>query len=157
MTDQRFEIVFRGDIVSGNSLADVKSRIQQLFKADSAQLERLFSGRPVVLKRGLDSETSERYRNTIHKAGALIEVRPMAAESEQPDDNADSDASQEEGWVIAPVGADILTASERPEPPVQNINTSHLSVAPPGTDVLSAKERPAPVQCEVDTSHLSCQ
>ncbi len=172
MADSSFEIVFRGDIAPGNSLSEVRERLQQLFKADDAQLERLFSGRPVVLKRGLDRETGERYRDAISKAGALVEVRQAAPDSEVSDtghvpetrtevaDSRGEDAGEyqdadEGGWGVAPPGADVLAADERTEHEPRNIKTSHLSVAPPGADVLSETERSKLVEKDIDTSHLS--
>ena len=37
MSEQQYDIIFRGDIVLGQQLTDVKLRLQQLFKADAAK------------------------------------------------------------------------------------------------------------------------
>ena len=63
MSDQQFDIIFRGDIVFGHQLADVKLRLQQLFKADAVKIDALFSGRPVPLKRGLDLASAQKYKD----------------------------------------------------------------------------------------------
>ena len=76
MSEQQFDIIFRGDIVFGQQLADVKGRLQQLFKADAAKVDALFSGRPVPLKRGLDQASAQKYKEALHKAGALVDLVP---------------------------------------------------------------------------------
>ena len=72
----QFDIIFRGDIVFGHQLADVKLRLQQLFKSDAAKIDSLFTGRPVPLKRNLDEATANKYRDALLKAGAMVEVCP---------------------------------------------------------------------------------
>jgi len=74
MSDQEFDIIFRGDIVFGHQLSDVKMRLQQLFKADAAKVDALFSGRPVPLKRGLDRTSAEKYKEALIRAGAQVDI-----------------------------------------------------------------------------------
>ena len=76
MSNQEFDIIFRGDIVFGHQLADVKQRLQQLFKADAAKVDALFSGRPVPLKRGLDQASAEKYKEALTRAGAQVDIVP---------------------------------------------------------------------------------
>jgi hypothetical protein len=52
----------------------VKLRFQQLFKADSAKVDELFSGRPVPLKRGLDLASAEKYKEALTRAGAQVDI-----------------------------------------------------------------------------------
>jgi len=77
MSDQQFDIIFRGDIVFGHQLADVKAKLQNLFKADAAKIDALFSGRPVPLKRGLDQESAQKYKDALVKAGAQVDIVAM--------------------------------------------------------------------------------
>ena len=77
MSDRRFEVIFRGDVVPGQSLMDVKQRLAELFGAPAAKVEQMFSGRPVVIKRDLDEEAAARYRVALKEAGALVELRPV--------------------------------------------------------------------------------
>ncbi len=76
MSNQEFDIIFRGDIVFGHQLADVKQRLQKLFKADAAKVDALFSGRPVPLKRGLDQASAEKYKEALTRAGAQVDIVP---------------------------------------------------------------------------------
>ncbi|HSC66388.1 MAG TPA: hypothetical protein VLC79_01760, partial [Cellvibrio sp.] len=74
MSAPEFDIIFRGDIVFGHQLAEVKLKLQQLFKTDAAKIDALFTGRPVPLKRNLDEATANKYRDALLKVGAMVEV-----------------------------------------------------------------------------------
>lgn len=79
-----FDIYFSGEIVKGHDLTQVKPQLGKLFKVNPQQLERLFSGKPVRIKAGIDKETATKYYAAIHKIGAVIEVRPCAPPSAPP-------------------------------------------------------------------------
>lgn len=79
MTEETtFEVIFRGDIVAGQQLTAVKERLKTLFKVDDTRIEQLFSGRPEVIKKGVDQATASRYRDTLLKAGAQVQLRQQA-------------------------------------------------------------------------------
>ena len=78
MQPETFDVIFRGDIVLGHALDDVKVRLQKLFKVDASKIDALFTGRPVILKRNLDSATAEKYRKVLHQAPKSA-WRPAAA------------------------------------------------------------------------------
>ncbi|WIO74692.1 hypothetical protein QP938_01970 [Porticoccaceae bacterium LTM1] len=169
MSDQLFEIVFRGDIAPGANFAEVRQRLGELFKADEQQLERLFSGRPSVIRRSLDSATAERYQNAIQQTGALVQIRASkpempaqkpveAASSAEPvpsEQAAETDPGP--GWGLAPVGADVLNDNEKRPQVDANVDTSALNLAPEGSDVLKPEERKPYEEREVDTSGLTLE
>jgi len=78
MADQRYQVVFRGEIARGTGIEAVKANLAKLFKTDDARIAHLFSGKAIVLKKGLSREDGERYRALIEKAGALCEVVPLS-------------------------------------------------------------------------------
>lgn len=151
MSEQTFDIIFRGDIQLGQNLPEVKQRLQQLFNADSARIEQLFSGRPVALKRQLDVATAERYRAALLKAGALVSIAPSsqaaptpapapapgkaAAQATQNNAAAPATASApsnaQSGWSLAPAGSDYSAPRNASPawPPISTPNTS--ACAPP--------------------------
>ncbi len=87
MSDERFSIVFRGDLEPGHSLPDVKLRLAKLFKANEDRIAKLFSGQPVVLKANIDSVTAEKYRKVLMDAGAHVmvksELEPVLGSAEE--------------------------------------------------------------------------
>ena len=108
MADDRFDLIFRGDIVLGQPLSDVKQRLQRLFKADEARIEGLFTGRPVALKRQLDAATAQKYQKVLQQAGALVEVVRSRASVERP--------AGKHGFSLAPLGGLLLKPGERLQP-----------------------------------------
>lgn len=158
MSTPEFDIIFRGDIVFGHQLAEVKLRLQQLFKVDAAKVDSLFTGRPVPLKRKLDEATANKYREVLLKAGAQVEV---CASDTSPANNAPRvapvrapaaasapvAAAGAAAWTLAPAGADLLPADQRPAPvaPVV-VDVTGLSLRAQDGNLLDSSERPsAPV------------
>lgn len=79
----RYEIAFSGQLVEGAQLEPVKANVAKLFQADAQRIALLFSGRRIVIKSNLDASAAEKYRETLARAGALVEVREIAAEIEE--------------------------------------------------------------------------
>lgn len=73
----RYEIAFAGQIQPGAELGQVKANLARLFQADAQRIALLFSGRRMVIKNNLDAAAAEKYRQTLERAGALIEVLDM--------------------------------------------------------------------------------
>ncbi len=158
MTDNnRFDVVFRGDIAPGETLPVVRQRLGELFRLDETRLAQLFSGRPVVVKRGLTAEEGERYRQTLERAGALVTLRAASPESASQESPAASvaPATGRSEPDVAPVGADVLRPEERRSVEAPEFDLDHLSVAEAGSDVLRPEERRTVQAPELDLSHLS--
>lgn len=168
MSDQQFDIIFRGDIVLGHQLADVKAKLQQLFKADAAKVEALFSGRPVPLKRGLDLASAEKYKEALLKAGAQVNivatgdtkpapvvVQPASASAlslaqrlelqAEADKEAAEQASLRREQLAREQAAQGVTAATQ----------SDWSVAPVGSYMLQPSERAVDEVIAIDTSAIS--
>ena len=184
MSEQHFEVVFRGDVEPGKSVMDVKEGLAKLFKADPARIEQMFSGKPVVIKGNLDEETALHYQSSLQKVGAVVEIRSnqpagSAAQNsniqgdDPQDDNledkgssqGDTPDSQESDpledfdfdFDVAPVGADVLPDGHKKEFVPADVDTSHLTVSETGSDVLEKKDQRSYEDRDVDTSHLSVE
>jgi hypothetical protein len=72
-----YEIVFTGQLVPGAQLDRVQMNMAKLFQADAQRIALLFSGRRLVLKNNLDQAAADKYRSTLERAGALVEVVEM--------------------------------------------------------------------------------
>lgn len=162
------EIVFEGQVLPGHAPETVRQNLARVFQADTARLDKLFSGRRLVLKTGLDAQAAEKYREVLERAGARVQVNalqvpgeadwaaapePMRARAQvAPRDEymaafADIDAPD---YGIAEVGATIAPA--QPSKPAPALDLSALSLAPAGSDLGQAEAPPAPPA--PDTSHL---
>ena len=171
MSTTTYDIIFRGDIVLGHQLAQVKVKLQQLFKVDAAKVDALFSGRPVPLKRQLDQATAEKYRAVLLQAGAQVEICPSsdaaatkpsvpkptntAAVAEvKPSVAVVAKPSVAIDWSLAPRGADLLSAQERQVQPVVNVDVSNFSLRAAEGDILDASERVAAPIAQVQVPNL---
>lgn len=184
MSEQHFEVVFRGDVEPGKSVMDVKEGLAKLFKADPARIEQMFSGKPVVIKGNLDEETALHYQSSLQKVGAVVEIRsnqPVDSvaqnsniQGEDPQDDSLEDKSASQGdtpdspesdpledfdfdFDVAPVGADVLPDGHKKEFVPADVDTSHLTVSETGSDVLEKKDQRSYEDRDIDTSHLSVE
>jgi Zn-dependent protease with chaperone function len=86
-----FRLVFQGKIAPEQDLAEVKGRLQKLFKKDAATIEKMFSGKKVALKQGLNEAQASLYKDKMLSVGVLCEV--------------ESQSSKPKATVVAPVKA----------------------------------------------------
>ncbi|MGH1470920.1 MAG: hypothetical protein ACRBCS_06980 [Cellvibrionaceae bacterium] len=101
MAESKYDIIFRGDVVAGANIVDVKQRLAQLFKIDLAKVDALFTGRAVPLKRNVDLQTAEKYKTILLKAGAQVSVKDISkAESVKAPKNPNVPISQESDNAI---------------------------------------------------------
>lgn len=181
MSEKFYEVIFRGDVLAGQSVIEVKQRLAQLFNADATRIDQMFSGKPVVIKRNLDMETAERYQSSLLKAGALVDIRSATINEtiseEKPVDSSNNDSgliqepesepdqqtqlqSQEQvledvDFDVAPVGADVLSPEDKKDFTPVDVDTSSLTIAETGSDVLADEDKKEFVPQDVDTSSLS--
>ncbi|PCJ38294.1 MAG: hypothetical protein COA75_00595 [Cellvibrionales bacterium] len=184
MSDQQFDVFFRGDIVAGQSVGDVKERLAGLFKLEAAKVEQLFSGRPTAIRRNLDEAGAKKYEQALLKIGAIAELRPVkvdapAAEAVTPapvaakrnpflepakqapvatpaslSEPAEQPAADGGDMSLAPVGSDVLRPDERSNVAATDIDVSALALEPGGGEILHADEKQSVEATQVDTSHL---
>lgn len=74
---QRYRIVFDGEVGRGHERTSVKRSLAALFRVDAGTIERLFSGRPVVLKQGIDAEEAIHFISALNEAGAMSRMEPI--------------------------------------------------------------------------------
>ncbi|MCC6209257.1 MAG: hypothetical protein IT488_14070 [Gammaproteobacteria bacterium] len=135
METRVYDIVFPGALVPGCDIVQVKAELARLFKTDIAAIERLFCGRPVIIKKGLDRQTADKYKAVMEKAGAICELRAQVAAA-----TASPSAGTPDGqpaMTIAPAG-DVLTVPR--EVPSPEFNLAHISLAATGADILEGVE-----------------
>jgi len=138
-------------------MVEVRQRLQTLFKLDDERTAKLFSGRPMAIRRDLDEANAEKYRETLLKVGALIELRPAATEDTK------STAVAEPATKNPPAEAEVVADAPEPVPSEAEVETNEnpdeapdgaFSLAPAGSDVLKPEERAVVVPVEVDISSL---
>ncbi|NCE88865.1 DUF805 domain-containing protein [Pseudomonas sp. L13] len=79
MSDSRFKIVFDGALRPGVESTTAKLNLAELFKSDVEAIEKLFTGRPVALKRDLSRSDAETYLTALHNAGVDARIEEEQA------------------------------------------------------------------------------
>ena len=75
MDPKGYKIIFEGKVSDGVSINTAKTNLQRLFKTDDATMERVFSGKRVILKKDVPPTTIEKYLKALDNAG--VEVRTV--------------------------------------------------------------------------------
>lgn len=105
MADSECRVFFKGEIQDGHSLDEVKSRMAKKFKMDAGKIEHFFSGKTVTIKKCLNQETAEKYKQAIHKAGGRCWIssgdsqskpEPKASDFSEFDQQANSEFNQKD-------------------------------------------------------------
>jgi len=154
----RYEIAFSGQLVEGAPLASVQANLARLFQADAQRIAQLFSGRRVVIKNNLDAAGAEKYRLTLERAGAVVEVLAMLVEEVElapPPAPVPVAAASTVAAVASPASPGRLQVAPRDEymAAFADVDAPDFGIAPVGVDLQDAKpEVPAP---KVDLSQFS--
>ena len=167
--EARYNVYFAGQLLEGQELAAVRSRMARLFNADETTLEKLFSGKTQLVKRDCDKATALKYKQAIEQAGArpvikavadTVAVEPapapramtaaekIAALAAEADRDTGAESSPETS--AAPKAEASPTTAEEADA----TDGSGITLAPAGTSVLQPGERQAPVTSQVQTPNL---
>lgn len=92
--DEKYQLVFRGEVLDGQHRAVVKRRLMESLKLNEAQADRLFGGAAVVLKKSVDAKTAAGFQGLFKKAGARLRVHALAAEQGSIPGNTQSDTTK---------------------------------------------------------------
>lgn len=166
MSEKTVSVVFTGKLVEGASQEQVMANFCKMFKADMAKIEPMFSGKPVVIKKGVPESVGKKYQEALYKAGALCKViDPTAAKKPAP-----AAESSEPPSTPAAAPQPAPPASEEATPPsaeagsasLESITKATVKEAPsgPGLDASIAEpgvvivEHEAVEPPQIDTSHL---
>lgn len=148
-----FQIIFQGKVLDGHKPDEVKRNIAAIFGRDVKQIENLFSGKSVIIKKDIDEATALKYQAIFKKAGAVCELKssPQAVDQSKPasvivpkPQRAARDiinktfSNDFSGLTLAEPGV-ILGQPQQP-PEVQIEDFSSLSLAEPGTLLSEPKE-----------------
>jgi hypothetical protein len=130
-----FDLVFTGELIEGCDPAQVRRDLERLFKADAAAISRLFTGKPVIIRKAVDRQTAMRYRAALQQAGALCRIQPAAATTAgvTPAGARPALTGELANAAILPPGS-ILTEYRQPAAP--EFDLSGISVAPPGATLV---------------------
>ncbi|MDV5862314.1 hypothetical protein QM298_15705 [Pseudomonas mendocina] len=152
----RYEIAFSGQLVPGAQPELVKANLARLFQADAQRIAQLFSGRRIVIKNNLDAAGAEKYRATLERAGARVEVVDMDVLIEEVELAPPPPVEPPPAVVTAPAArAGRLQIAPRDEymAAFSDVDAPDFGIAPVGSDLQDA--RPDVAAPAVDLSQFT--
>jgi hypothetical protein len=150
MPESLFNVLFSGKLSGTATPAEARRAIQALFRLADADIDRLFSGHRVTVKRAVDLATARRFQSAFHEAGAIAELEPLDepetifAAPPPEDDEESADAHPAGAAAPPPLGLD-----DAPE----TATGAGLALAPAGAPLDEIDDRGPPQH--PDTSRLS--
>ncbi len=164
---QAFDVYFLGETLPDADPTSVRQGVARLFKIQEDAAERLFSGKPLRVKQGLDVEAASRYRAAFRDVGALVQIvpaggpPPAAKVSEAVDTQDPKDPTAEQKLPTIGVDEDDITLAEpgaiidpSPPPASADIDISNLEALPPNSGSLADCTIEKPPRPIPDISHL---
>jgi hypothetical protein len=156
MPSQTYDILFSGQLMEGTNLDEAKQQIGSIFNADEEKLNKLFSGKEVTIKSGVDDETASRYRAAFRQAGALIDIKLSASPFNKDKKPAAETATDgySKGLTLLPANSgSLIDCAKKVTPqPIPDIST--ITLASPGS-VLDESPDPEPAEIDIGTLSVS--
>lgn len=77
MSARLYRVIFCGETRPDCGMADIRRNLARLLRVRVAAVYRLFTGQPVVLRRGLDAAEARRFATAMVRAGAIVRMEAM--------------------------------------------------------------------------------
>ncbi|MCO1334648.1 hypothetical protein MO867_09880 [Microbulbifer sp. OS29] len=135
MSEPTYSLIFRGDLVAGFTAGDVKASMVRLFRSNPQAIEKLFSGRPLVLKKGLKLPQAQQFLANLGKIGAQVVIKNETSGA------ASTGESAAGGWTLAPMEGYLVKEHERTSVEVVNVAVEHISLRAAEGLLLDESER----------------
>jgi aconitate hydratase len=90
---QKYRVLFKGEIIEGQSLEKVKEQLAVLFKTSSDRIDRLFSGKTITLNHNIEYTKALEYSSELQTAGARCIIEPMPKPLPPTNHNRESSSS----------------------------------------------------------------
>ena len=133
MSDQLFQIIFRGKLLTGFTLEQARANLAQLFRTDEARIGTMLAQPKWVIKAGVAKETAQKIQEAMRNAGLMVAIM------------ADESASAVANVAAAPTNAATATT---PPPAVAPTPV----VAAPAAQAATVKIAPiTPVDAAIDS------
>lgn len=115
----KYKILFSGQTLENVTYEAARSNLSKLLKASEETIDRLFSGKPVVIKKDLDRAQVDKYVSTLNKAGLDVQTEPPIVDEMKRELDANSPVSREPD----------VSSSATPEKPASQQDNPYSSPA----------------------------
>lgn len=82
MDEAFYKLIFEGETLPGFKEKHVRKNLKELLNADKEKLNRLFSGKPVVIRKNLSADDIRPYERAMMKAGAVCRIFSISGDEE---------------------------------------------------------------------------
>ena len=83
MSQDKYRVIFKGEIQEGASSDDVKPKLAKILKLSDEKVAKLFSGKSIVIKKNASQETCKKIQAALTKAGAICKIKKEAPPEEE--------------------------------------------------------------------------
>lgn len=123
-----YNIVFEGKTVPGKEIDLVKKALMNILKADDQSIDRLFSGKRVLIRKNVEAATAKKFRKAFEDIGAVCNLEQVEVSGEvsapgQQEGVEMTEADSGKNQVVKPVSAQSVRTSEGEEMIITNIET----------------------------------
>lgn len=77
-TMERYDLIFEGDVRGGVSVEAVKRNLAKLYAVDVKEIESLFTGKPVYIRKAMDLVSALEDKEDFEATGALLRLEPSS-------------------------------------------------------------------------------
>jgi len=140
MAEPLFDLYFSGKTTGEEAAEQVRLKVGKIFSANDETLNRLFSGKPIRIKSGVDQATAIRYRVALRDAGALLEIKPQKSTAAETSSTPATQPAEE--FSLLPPNTGNLLDCAIPTTPLPLPDISDIALAPVGV-VIDESDRPS--------------
>lgn len=149
VAEQQYSVIFSGALAEGFVAAEVKANIAQWFRLDGAAVEKLFGGRPCVVKKDLNKAQAQQLLAALTKLGAEASLGLQKPPGQTAAVAPTAGEAADLGLTLAPMQGYLLQQHERPGAADVEVSLDHLSLAAAEGNILHQSEQPPPVKTQV--------
>jgi ribosomal protein L7/L12/cytoskeletal protein RodZ len=80
----KYKIVFGGELQKGHDLLTLKTKLASMFKVSGLVIDKLFPGKPVLVKTDLDQDAAQAFKKNFETTGARCQVLKLSEKLQLP-------------------------------------------------------------------------
>jgi ribosomal protein L7/L12 len=80
----KYKIVFWGELQKGHDLLTLKTNLASMFKVSGVVIDKLFPGKPVLVKTDLDQDAAQEFKKNFETTGARCQVLKLSENPQLP-------------------------------------------------------------------------
>ena len=123
-----YNIVFEGKTVPGKEIDLVKKALMNILKADDQSIDRLFSGKRVLIRKNVEAATAKKFQKAFEDIGAVCNLEQVKVSDEisalnQQERVEMTEADSGKNQAEKPVSAESVRTADGEEMIITNIET----------------------------------